>query len=72
MGKFMAEYIPLLLPFHMNLRWRKSDEDFKSYAILIFCVGETKKKDRERETNKQTPQTEHDDAFLHQVLGSFT
>ena len=38
--------IPLLLPFHMNLRWRESVEYFSCYAI-------DREKDREIERNKQ-------------------
>ena len=36
----------------MNLRWRESVNYFRSYASLKSCVGEIRKRDRERERNK--------------------
>ena len=42
----MANIIPLLLPFHMNLRWRESVNYFRIYASLKCCVGEIRKRER--------------------------
>ena len=44
-----ANIIPLLLPFHMNLRWRESVEYFSSYASLKGCVGEIRKIERNKQ-----------------------